>query len=497
MPLPPIRRELPVATMRTMMQARIGLRSQRTSYLIRCVRLALLCLPLLLLAACSWLATNDRATILWLGTVFQVFGCVLALFSWQGLSKPLSPAMIMLYVIALSWLLLGSVGVEHWFVHLSEAVLLVVPLGFFALQNLRDSGGVALRRANALARQLANRADWPAELADCKNLPEVKALREALHIDASPALNLLSNPKPQVRIAALAALEFRHEWRKNQPEIILHFTKNTTEPELRAAAIQALANTEERPLVEALAEFTRDPSPVVRQAANQALLWKTETCWPWIGHAVRATLASADLENDGPLSEEGQLFPPEAVADLTAWCSEKGVLAMRAAQTLGRHYAQALAQKNDPVLIHQLRQQIADVHVPAMLRLEIASLLQEFNELDAAVLKVLMNPVTPASLRLIAVETLLARGNSVEATAALHDLARLPNREIALATADVVQRRLGADLGLQRGQPLPPVHSRKAAEVARQLMIWALQQEAPEDEAAARATGLTHDDGEW
>ena len=91
----------------------------------------------------------------------------------------------------------------------------------------------------------------------------------------------------------------------------------------------------------------------------------------------------------------------------------------------------------------------------------------------------------------------LARGESVQAVSALHDLARLPNREIALATADVVQRRLGADLGLQRGQPLPPVHSRKAAEVARQLMIWALQQEAPEDEAAARATGLTHDDGEW
>jgi hypothetical protein len=56
---------------------------------------------------------------------------------------------------------------------------------------------------------------------------------------------------------------------------------------------------------------------------------------------------------------------------------------------------------------------------------------------------------------------------------ALRDLARLPNREIALATADVVQRRLGVDLGLGLGQPLPPVHSRQAAEIVRRVMAWA------------------------
>jgi hypothetical protein len=92
----------------------------------------------------------------------------------------------------------------------------------------------------------------------------------------------------------------------------------------------------------------------------------------------------------------------------------------------------------------------------------------------------------PAPVRLIAVESLLAQGTSHEALAALHDLARLPNREIALATADVVQRRLGIDLGLPRDQPAPPVHSRTAAEVARRVLGWAVQYDVAEVAAPAQ-----------
>jgi hypothetical protein len=83
----------------------------------------------------------------------------------------------------------------------------------------------------------------------------------------------------------------------------------------------------------------------------------------------------------------------------------------------------------------------------------------------------------PAPVRLIAADSLLAVNNSPEATVALHDLARLPNREIALATAACVQKRLGVDLGLPRDQPLPPIHSRTAADVARRLLMWANQHE--------------------
>src|SRR5262249_25616610 len=70
------------------------------------------------------------------------------------------------------------------------------------------------------------------------------------------------------------------------------------------------------------------------------------------------------------------------------------------------------------------------------------------------------------------------------AVAALHDLARLPNREIALATAEVVQRRLGVNLGLPRGQAMPPVQSRQAAGIARRVLLGAAHQEVSEQEAA-------------
>ena len=70
----------------------------------------------------------------------------------------------------------------------------------------------------------------------------------------------------------------------------------------------------------------------------------------------------------------------------------------------------------------------------------------------------------------------------LDALQASYDVARLPNREIALATADVVQRRLGVDLGLPPDQPLPPAHSRLASEVARRVLLWATHQDPHDGE---------------
>ncbi len=344
------------------MQARLGPRSgrSRSSLLVRVIRLAMLLLPVTLLALCSCRAPANQQTILWLGTLFQTLGCVLAIISWQGMRQPLSPAIIMLYVIALSWLLIGTTGTDDSFVHVSQAVLLVVPLGFFGMQCLFDSGAPALRRATVLAQQLGSRKDWPDDLAACRQLPEVKALREALHIDAQPALNLLSNPRSQVRVAALGALEFREDWRKGQPDIVLNVAQRTSEPEMRAAAISALANIDERNMVEALAEFLHDASPLVRQATTEALLWDVESRWSWIRNAVRLALSSPHGQNDGALRLEGVQFPADAVADLTAWASEKGLLGMRAAQTVAAHYALALAAKPNPTLLKEMSRQVAD-----------------------------------------------------------------------------------------------------------------------------------------
>jgi HEAT repeat protein len=457
----------------------------------RLARLALLFLPVSLLVIAG-LRLPAGSQVLWLGALFQGLAALLVLLTGQGWRIPAGPAQIMLYVIALSWLLLATGGDNDWFLHLAEAILLVVPLGFFGAQCLRDSGAPALRRARQLARRLAERKDWPDDLGDCRFLPEVKALREALHVDADPALTLLNHKNPAVRVAGLSALEFRQSWRPGQPQMVLSLAQRATEPEVRAAAVSTLANTDERGLVEALAEFLTDPSRRVRQAAAEAVLWHTETNWDWVRHPVRMGLAHPNGQDDGPLELGGRPLHDEAVADLKAWAAEKGVLAHRAALTLGAHYTQALAAGSGPELLDGLRDELADPRAPTLLRLELARLLHEHREIDNDLLRKLLTPSSPAPVRLLAVEALLALGDSSEAVAALHDLARLPNREIALATAEVIQRRLGVDLGLPRAQALPPIHSRLAAEVARRVLIWASAQDFPMGEPA----GHRHGNGE-
>jgi hypothetical protein len=451
---------------------------KQTGFLMALGRVCLLLLPVTLLLVCSVRGTSHSPRLLWLGTLFQLIACGLSLFGRQGWREPTGAAVIMLYVIALSWMLLGTMGTDDWFLHLSQSVLLVVPLVYFAVQCLMESGAPALRRGRFLAQRLANRLDWPRQLHDCRLLPEVKALREALHVDASPALELLANPRAEVRVAALAALEFRQNWRPGQPQVILQLAQHAVEPAVRAAAINALANAADRLIIEALAEFLRDSSLLVRQTAAEALLWNTEQNWAWIRLSVRRALADPVCQDDGPMRHEGNMLTSEAVADLTAWTAEKGVQALRAALTLGCHYNRVLALAAEPALAETLRRQLADDHTPALLRLELARVLHAHREIDAVLLRELIDPANPAPLRLIAVEALLEKGKSTEAVAALHDLARLPNREIALGIAQVVQRRLGVDLGLPRDEPLPPLHSRQAAEVARRVLVWAAHQDA-------------------
>jgi HEAT repeat protein len=449
--------------------------------LTRLLRVAGLLLPAALLLVAALRASESNLFMLLLGVAFLGLAAVGSLLSRQGWRQPVGPSMITLYVIGLGWLWLGAGLSDDWYPHLAQAVLLVVPLLVFALQLLADSGAIDLRRARLLAQRLAQRKEWPADFAACRQLPEVKALREALHVDASPALDLLSSPRTEVRVAALTALEFRQDWRRGQAEVILQLAQNAPEPAVRAAAVTALANVDDRLMIEALAEYLRDPSWEVRRSATEALLWDSERRWSWLRHAVRRSLGDLSLKDDGPLLHDAQPLPPEAVADLTAWAAEKGILAVRAALTLGTHYKRVLGDQPAPELIASLRQQLANPHAPAPLRLELAWILKQHRELDRELLEQLLDPANPAPLRLIAVELLLAEGEHFEALAALRDLARLPNREIAVAAADVVQRRLNVDLGLPLGQPLPPVHSRQAAEVTRRVMAWAAQHDQPAD----------------
>jgi hypothetical protein len=449
------------------------------------LRALVMLLPGALLLAAVARTTGRPQLFLVIGSGFHILVCCLSFFSVRTWREPLGPVVITLYLIALSWLWLSADPGGDWYAHFAQSLLLIVPLGLFAVQQLTNSGAPALRRCRLLAQRLANRRDWPADLSACRNLPDVKAFREALHVDPTPALALLQHPRLAVRVAALAALEFRHNWRPTQAALVLQLAQKAPEPEVRAATISALANADDRLIIESVAEFLHDPSWEVRRAATEALLWDSERRWTWIRHAVRQNLADPAFQDDGPLECEGQLFTGEVLNDLCAWASEKGILAIRAAQTVAVHYAQALSEQPGDALLPELRDKLANPHAPSALRLEIARLFQRFNLWEPALLDKLLGPANPAPLRLFAVEALLQRdGDHGPVIAALYDIARLPNREIALATADVVQRHLGIDLGLPIGQPLPAIHSRLAADVTRRVMLWAAEREAKASSAS-------------
>lgn len=449
-----------------------------TTLLPVAIRLLVMLLPTGLLAVASMRAPSPGNIILLMGTAFQAVVCFLSFLSRRNWQQSLGPSIITLYLIALCWLWWG-VSADDWYTSLAKAILLISPLGVFAWQTLHESGAPAIRRARMLADRLAQRHDWPTDLAAIRFLPEVKALRAALHIDASPALALLTHPRIEVRVAALAALEFRKEWKPGQAELVLQVALRAEQLTLRAAAVYALANVDDRTLVERLAPFMHDPALEVRKAAVESLLWDAEHRWGWIRFTVRRVLADPLFQHDGPLWHDGLLLSKEAVNDLTAWTAEKGVLGYRAALTLGAHYGRALNERSDPELLAALKKQLADPSTAAPLRFELARVLRDHQELDPELLGVILGPSNAAPLRMIAIETVLEEHheNHLQAAAvsALRDLARLPNREIALATADVIQRRLGVDLGLGLGQPLPPVHSRQAAEITRRVMMWAVQ----------------------
>lgn len=447
--------------------------------LTQVARALFLLMPGVLILVASLRTEGPTRTLLWLGAGFQAAVCLLHFLTPRSGRQPLAPALVTLNLIGLGWLWICVEPSDDWFLHLAQALLLIVPLTVFALQALAGSRAPAIRRARVLAQRLAQRPDWPADLAACRALPEVKALREALHVDATPALELLHHPRLEVRLAALAALEFYKNWRPGQADMVLLLARTAPEPAVRAAAINALANLDNRPTVELLAEFLRDPVVEIRRAACEAVLWDCERRWKWVRSALRCALSDPICQDDGPVRFDMHALPREALADLHAWATERGILAVRAALTLGTYYAQRLAEGPEKELVRALQAEVADPHTPATLRMELAQLLRDAGQLDHELLEQLVAAINPVPLRLLAVEALLDGDRHPGALAALHDIARLPNREIALLSADIIQRRLGVDMGLPLGQPLPPIQSRQAAEVTRQVMLWAAQQEQP------------------
>ncbi|MFN4258677.1 MAG: HEAT repeat domain-containing protein [Gemmataceae bacterium] len=443
----------------------------------RLLRLSIALLPLGIMIAGFTYQIGPVPLPVWAGVGAQL---MLTLIFWTNLrlwQRPVGSPLIILYLVALGWVWLVGHYFETWYTHFSQSLLLVILLIVFALKFLRDSGAWSCRRVRQLTDQLTRRRDWPSDWLAYRSLPEVRELRELLLFDPTPALALLTQPRTEVRVAALLALEGHKDWRGGQAEALLRLAQEAREPTVRGAVVLALGSLEERALIEAVAEYLFDPAPLVRRATAEALLRDTEKRWTWFRSPVRQYLGDPAYQEDGALCPAGTLLSTEAVNDLLAWSSEKGPLGVRSALTLGAHYQSVLSSRPDPRFIDELKRQVADPQLAPALRLELARLLDQTSELDADLLEKLLDAANAAPLRLLAAERLLADPNHAAAIAALKELARLPNREMALSTAEVVQRRLGIDLGLALGQPLPAAHSRQAAEVTRRVMHWAAQGE--------------------
>jgi hypothetical protein len=433
-------------------------------------------------AAVLWIA-GQQAAPGWQRTglfVGSSIGIVLAV--WLIRSEMLHGAVtgktcLALYAFALLVVWRCSDDLSQWFPHLCIGLLLTVPLLVLALQELYSTSASAPRRAHLLLTRLTERKDWPVHLGECRTLPEVRALRDTLHHDPTPALMLLMHPKPEVRFAVLAALAFRPRWKRPQALLVLQVSRYAPEPQVRAAAVTALAHVTDPHLLSHLGSFLRDPVAEVRRATAEALFTDIRERWSAVRHAVRAALADPRCGSDGALPIPGVL-PAVALTDLTVWSGEIGAVGKRSALTLIGYYRRAVQEGLSPQLVDHLCDQMTSARVPAAIRVEIAPLLRDCGRLPGDVLARLLQSDQPSALRLLAAEALLQKGPDDRAVLALRDVARQPNRELAIAAAVIIQKWLRVDMGLPISQPPPPPQSKQGAEVTRRVMQWAAQREA-------------------
>ncbi len=385
---------------------------------------------------------------------------------------PVSGTVVVLYLIAFVSAWAPLQGSTDWVPQIAQGFLLLVAVGLYAYHDMIRTGTEPLRRANKWSRRIAMRRVWPPELADCRTVPEAVALRNAMMTEPAPALALLSNGSPQVQTAALGALEHHARWREGEAEMVMRHAQKSTEPVVRAAAVYALAGVERAELITELASFLRDPAAEVRLASAEALMWKSESRWPFARETVKEALADPKLQGDGPLFTTAGRLPAAAIADLIMWSAEHPPLAKRAIQTVIEHFHGDLLNAEKPELASEIATMMLSNETPPALRVELAGLLRDHHMLTPDLLDRLTNLNQPAPMRLFAAELMLSLNpNDPDGVDVLRGLARQPNRELALSIAGVLQKMLGLQLGLPAGDVQP--QSKQAADVARRVLAWA------------------------
>lgn len=428
----------------------------------------------------SFMAPAESQVWLWAGAgICFLIAVVLFMF---GRRTSIRLSALVVPLAGYLWLVIVKPAGNPLMRSLTESLFILMPLSSIGAFWLVRSGAFMYRHARMMMKKLTQKTDWPANLSECRSVPDVVLFRQTIQFDAGPALDLLDHAHPAVRVAALAALEQRMHWRIGQVERILRLLEGERIPEVRIAAIAALSNVRSRRATEALALLLADPDDGVRKTACQTLFTKAEgrnrdRRWPWMRNAVRHALSSVVLSDAVPLLQEGQLLSDEGVSDFVGWVADRGILGVRAATTLATHFSRLL--REDPeATSRELIKLVEDPHTPAILRIQLARLLSTQYKGDLKLMEKLLFAGNPVPLRQMAAETLLIRtGRHPEALNTLREIARLGNREIALDTARIVQQCLNIDLGLAVGQTIPHPGSPRAADITRKLLQWAMQSE--------------------
>ena len=410
------------------------------------VTVALLLVPPAVLGVA---ALQRGSALLAVGAIAQVLGAGLLVRSRYAWRPPASAIVIALYLIALGWLWFATQSDPDPFARFARGLFLLIALGLLVCHDFFRTGVEPRRRAKKWTTALLTRAHWPRTTDSIAGLPEVKALYTAVREDPALAFPLLDDPRPEVQLAALSALQHRDAWRWETAAVVMDAGRKTVVPEVRAAALRAVATADTPDIAKVVADCFRDPSPEVRAAATDALLAGGDARWVVLRNAVRNALADNNLAGDGPLPNAAGRLPVSSICDLMNWAAEPGTLSERAVRTLVTHYHTVLSNGTDPGLAAELGRQMTDAETPPVLRLELALLLRNLQLIPHSLQDRMTDPDQPSPIRLIAVEVML--GVNPEDTTALdvlRGLGRQQNRETALAIARVLQKYCGVNFGL-------------------------------------------------
>lgn len=386
---------------------------------------------------------------------------------------PTGMSLVAIYLVAACWLWADPLVGSDPVVRVARGSLLVLGAGLFAITELFRSGSEPRRRASVLCRRILSRDQWPINVVDVRDMPEVAALRDALKDDMSPVVRLMADPRAEVRAAGFAALENRPHWNLNEARLALSAAKGTVEPGVRAVAAYSIGGIPHAEIAGEVAHFLRDPAAEVRSAVATGLLNDGGGRWPLVREAMKAALSDPRLVGDGGLPGVAGILPILAQCDLTAWATEGGILADRSCRTLLEHYHARLKSGDRIDLPGELGRQLFDPALGTDLRVGIARLLRRHNLLDRATLDRMTSTELPGPVRLMAAEILIADDReNADGLDVLRGLGRQQNREIALSIARILQTYLGMDMGLPHDVELA-LHSKQAGEVVRKVVSWA------------------------